>query len=901
MTSIQPLQYEFFSLIDKIAIESCTWIEKSLFRLAGSNWWNNNVLGVLNADERQKIKDDDIAKLQDLDIHVLLKILERNYKFLRSKLRLPADGCDLVYNFRQIRNRTAHRAVRGMDVDSLFQDIQSLESFCSKILASKELCEESHGLLQKVKQLNEIKIDTPLSVCHPQAAAIPLVSNTQAKSLREQFSEYELTKSQTEALDKINRFLCDDKARCFVLNGYAGTGKTFLVGGIVKHLDACHIATVLMAPTGRAAHVIKERHNVPASTIHRLIYSLNQLKEFREVNEEGALSFKFYFDLRYNKDDHDTVFIVDEASMVSDVCSEAEFMHFGSGRLLRDLLEFINFDANEYRKKIIFIGDKAQLHPVNMSHSPALDVKYLEKYIRASVQHVEMTEVVRQKEEGLVLENATNLRNKLINKNLSYFDFKSDGKSVVEIPPNIFVPHYLEHVRKNGVSKTVIIGYSNNLVKDYNTAIRNHLFPNGKILEPQDRVMVVKNNYKYEIDLFNGQIGTVVEVGNEAETRSVPINSGLGNDGERINKHIGLKFRKATIRFEKLSGATQNVTCLCIENLLQSTESELPSDESKALYVDFKIRNPDLNEKQEEFKQALLSDVYFNALRIKHAYAVTCHKAQGGEWPNVYIDFHSQNKLNEEALRWSYTALTRASENVVCTNALHHSILTPIKSSTIIPAAQNLHYMPTSSCKDNKEEGVVNLNPLPSFLHDASEIDKRIYFHLLSVLPAECKFVGMEPKPYQSHWKIQCNGTAGNISVNYNGKNYVSSVSLSAYFDNASKKSISEKLQQLKGRKIDDYNLAHEKEPSLPCTHAEFYAEIKRKCESLGINLLVPQELTQYHIRCSFGSDGKTFSVNFYFDARKRFKSFNFDGIPSKEQKEVLDKILDIKPTTLHV
>ena len=893
-TPIERNPYDMIALMDRVGAELSRLLEINLFRQAGKNWWAKNVLGVLNSDERQKINTSGFSHLDDFDVHLLLKVLERNYSFLKAKLRLPNDGRDLIYEVRQVRNRcVGHRTVRGHDPEQLVRDIKTLESFCITILGAPVLANQFNALLHPgpqsesaVSYPDTVAISTPPTQ-PPDPQARRGITESAAVSLASMLTGVELTDSQQHALKSIESFLADERQDCFVLKGYAGTGKTFLIGGIVKYLTACHKTTVLMAPTGRAAHVMKERHRISASTIHRQIYALDRLKEFKEIDENGAETFKFYFELRNNDAQHDTVFIVDEASMISDVYTEAEFMRFGSGRLLRDLLEFINFDGNDYRKKIIFVGDSAQLPPVDMAFSPALVESYLEKYIHSSVPSAELTHVVRQKEGDTILRNATALRNMLAAKNFASFDFKSDDVTVSETQPDQFVSQYLTHIDKSGSATTVIVGYTNALVKDYNTAVRAHLFPNGRLLEPNDRVMVVRNNYHYAIDLFNGQTGTVISVGDTVETRTIYLNAGLDENGHRKNIQVSLTFRDAIIRFESLDGIKHDITCKYLEELLSSKHAELSSEQSKALYVDFKKRYPNLYPHNPDFRETLIADPYFTALLIKHAYAVTCHKAQGGEWPSVYVDFQHQNKLDAMAIRWSYTALTRASQKVIATNALHHNTLTPLKPTVTIAISG-----PVLQTAPNPVAQALSSAPLPDFVSTASAIDQQIYTRLKALLPEGFSIDSLTAGAYLSQWAVSKDACSCLVKVHYNGRHKTTSVLLDRVSPGEWINPLCDAVQQLKNVQLATVPvMVRQSVPVLETEvpHGSFFIDLHARCASLNIRVLSTEHLTEYHSRCTLETGGDIFYVNYHFNARQQFTSF----IPETGLPDRLLQIID--------
>ncbi len=887
-------QYAFVSLMDKAGVELCRVLETNLFRHAGMNWWAKNVLGVLNTDEQQKIHATGNGKLHDLDIHLLLKVLERNYSFLKGKVRLPPEGRDLIYEVRQIRNRCiGHRPVRGQDPERLSLDIQTMERFCITILASPLLAKEFKALTgaETHPDLTPKPTTAPVTpacsslVVSAKQPINAVVAKPVTIHLASMFTGIDLTASQKQAMEGLEAFLQDDRQDCFVLKGYAGTGKTFLIGGIVKYLTACHKTTVLMAPTGRAAHVMKERHKNDAGTIHRQIYGLGGLKEYKEIGEDGDITFKFYFELRNNDTQHDTIFIVDEASMLSDVYTEAEFMRFGSGRLLRDLLEYINFDGNDYRKKIIFVGDSAQLPPVDMNFSPALDEAYLEKYMRSKVASAELTHVVRQKEGDAILQNATTLRDMLTEKNFASFDFKSDGQSVTETQPDQFIPHYLKHIDSAGTATSVIVGYSNAIIKDYNTEVRKHLFPNGHLLEPGDRVMLVKNSYRHEIELFNGQMGTVSSVAHTAETRSVYLNVGLDENGKRKNIQVVLTFRDATIRFESLDGTQCDIVCKYIEDILSSPHRELSSDQSKSLYVDFKQRHPHLFPGSKSFCDMLLVDPYFNALQLKYAYAVTCHKAQGGEWPTVYVDFQSQNKLDPMAIRWSYTALTRAARNVVATNALHHHSLTPLRKRASIAVL-------ASQISPGSVEQTLPSVPMPDFVSEESAIHQQIYARLSVLLPAGFSINSLTVRPYLSQWSVSKDTCSCLVKVHYSGRNKITDVRSDSASPGEWIKPLQAAVQQLNNVQlavtaVDEPQSA----PVLDKKHGSFFIDLNARCVSLNIRVLSIEHLTDFHSRCTLETGGTIFCVNYYFDETHRFTSYSPDTGLLDRLRKIIDSV----------
>jgi hypothetical protein len=439
-------------------------------------------------------------------------------------------------------------------------------------------------------------------------------------------------------------------------------------------------------PTGRAAKVISQKTKQQAYTIHKIIYSNTDLQEYKVQDEDGTETFKFFYNLRNNEGPANTIYIIDEASMISNQYSEGEFFRFGSGFLLNDLIKYINFGIHpeQIRRKVIFIGDNAQLPPVNSNLSPALNAKYLKEKFGFPLKEFELTEVVRQKQNSGILKNATKIRNHIKQNLFNQIEIKANFPDVTPVRYENLMKTYLEVCGNIINDETIIVAHSNKKVKDYNELIRNHFFPNRSHIIKGDRIIIVSNNYNYPIELLNGDFGTVVSLDEVTEMRNIPLKKKKSN-GEITEKKVSLTFRNVTIRFIDLEGKVHDIACKIMENLLYSSQRDLSYDETRALYVDFKIRHPELKPRTPEFKNAIKNDPYFNALRVKFGYAITCHKAQGGEWKNAFVDFKtSMGYFNSSYFRWAYTALTRAKETLYTLNEPHFPIGAGIKPTTQI-------------------------------------------------------------------------------------------------------------------------------------------------------------------------------------------------------------------------
>ena len=415
----------------------------------------------------------------------------------------------------------------------------------------------------------------------------------------------------------------------FLLKGYAGTGKTTLISALVKSLPSIGKRSVLLAPTGRAAKVLAKYSKKKSSTLHKKIYWIRTTKN-------GNTFITLKENLHTN-----TIFIVDEASMIPEDAKDG----INKRSLLEDLIKYV-YEGIDC--KLILIGDTAQLPPVNLDISPALDENNLDKKYQKQIIHQELKKVVRQEKNSMVLENATHLR-ELIEGNIKKLPKIKLNQEVVRISSGDELQEYIEKSYGNsGVENTTIICRSNKRANQYNDRIRSEILWQEDIISAGDVLMVVRNNYfwldeKSEAGfLANGDIIEVTRI-------------------KEIIERYGFKFAKASIRLMDYENENEIDTIL----LLDTINSESPSlkyDEYKKLYtevgLDYKGQK-DINKKIKE-------NEFFNAIQIKFGYSITCHKAQGGQWKNVFIDigYFKKEMLNKNYLRWLYTAFTRSTENL---------------------------------------------------------------------------------------------------------------------------------------------------------------------------------------------------------------------------------------------
>ncbi len=490
-------------------------------------------------------------------------------------------------------------------------------------------------------------------------------------NIKSHFSNITLTTDQYNTLTQLEVFLKSDK-NVFLLKGYAGTGKTTLLKGIVKYLASQNCFAHLMAPTGRAAKILKDKTGINATTIHKGIFDFEKLHRINQEEELHKKTFKYFFGLNLNEFQPNQVFLIDEASMVSNQYAEDEFFRFGSGYLLNDLLRYIDLNTTK-NHKIIFVGDPAQLPSVGDPESRALKTEFF-KALGLQVEETEMKEIVRQEEGSGILKNASLFRDRINNPQTqaeSYIDFSRPDVSTYKL--SSFRKLYFEECNIP-IQEKVVITYSNSLAHDYNRVIRSEIFPSKSTIQTSDILLVVKNNYRLEEEILNGELVDVISVSNSTEIQSAPVSI----DGER--KTVQLKFREVQI---KKWDSDKILSVKIIESLLNNKFPRLSSYEQKALYINFIMRHKDLKEGSKEFSMALANDSYFNAVQVKYGYALTCHKAQGGEWKKAFVDFKARVGLSQEHLRWSYTAITRAASELLVVNHPNIRTLDAIKLSAI--------------------------------------------------------------------------------------------------------------------------------------------------------------------------------------------------------------------------
>jgi len=446
---------------------------------------------------------------------------------------------------------------------------------------------------------------------------------------------YSPTVRQDELLKHLAVFIFDDnKEKLFLLKGYAGTGKTTIISTFVNNLWKCGVKSILLAPTGRAAKVIGLYANKPAFTIHKKIYHPKK-------NKNGSVQFVLQKNKHIN-----TIFIVDEASMIPDRIADTKL--FEKGSLLDDLLSYVYSGKN---CKLILIGDTAQLPPVKLELSPALNAHILTYEYNKDIDEIELNEVMRQHHESGILFNATQLRIILSEGHINDFSFDLNFPDIIRLTDGYEVQDAIQETYDmNGVEATAFIVRSNKRANQYNQQIRSQILGQENEVSTGDYIMVVKNNYFWLKDstqvgfIANGDICEILEIFNFKDL-------------------YGFHFAEVKLRLIDYPDQRPFETVL----LLDTLQSELPSlsyEESNKLYMEIA---KDYADERSKYKVmlAIKNNKYFNALQVKFSYAITCHKSQGGQWENVFVEQpYLPNGQDISYLRWLYTAVTRAQKKL---------------------------------------------------------------------------------------------------------------------------------------------------------------------------------------------------------------------------------------------
>ena len=449
---------------------------------------------------------------------------------------------------------------------------------------------------------------------------------------------FDATVSQKKVVENLSEYLSSpDYSSIFILNGYAGTGKTTLIAALVQVLRAMNIPCVLLAPTGRAAKVLAQYSGTEAHTIHKRIYRQRTNADYES---------KYSLDINREKG---CVFIVDETSMLSDSTPDGQI--FGSGSLLEDLITYVRSGR---QCRLILVGDDAQLPPVGADRSPALDATAMRSY--GEVVYSSMTDVVRQDAASGILRNATALRQMLERGEVEVPHIDLNYPDIESIGGGEFLECLEDAYARYGRDETIVITRSNKRANRFNEGIRRYILSAEEQIESGDRLMVVKNNYYYTERMEKSPMSFIAN-GDIALLKRI----------RRFEDFYGFHFADAILSFGDY-GNTEIESKILLDTLSSESPS-LTREQSRQLFDEVEKDYMDTASRLKRFRQ-IRENPHYNALQVKFAYAVTCHKAQGGQWRAVFVDrcLFGDEPMTRDMLRWLYTAVTRATEKLYLVN-----------------------------------------------------------------------------------------------------------------------------------------------------------------------------------------------------------------------------------------
>lgn len=672
-----------------------------------------------------------------------------------------------------------------------------------------------------------------------------------------------LTDKQNEAFNKVKDFLNGD-ASVFILKGYAGTGKTTLLKEIVRYIaTTLHRQPELMAPTGRAARVLSEKTGYNATTIHRAIYDMSRF-ESKKVKDVAETEFKVIFQIRQN--DVPVIAIVDEASMVSHNKSVHELFQFGTDILLDDLLTYVR---PSFCGKVIFVGDPAQLPPVGDNHSYALDEMYFKK-MNLKVMSTELTQVLRQGEGSMILKNAMQVRDLLNAEKRNCLVVREKPGEVERIDSGDLIDKYMSTGNDAANGESVIIAYTNKIVAQYNKEIRYKKYGKEVPLQAGDLLMIVRNNYR--LGLMNGDFTKVISVGN-VESQSAPVYVQRGGCKERII--IKLDFQDVVV----LDAMKEPVECKLILNLLNDDQRALSIDQMKALYINFKIRYTHLSTGSNAFAETLSSDPYYNALQAKYGYAIVGHKSQGGEWKTVFVDYFKRTGLDDDCLRWNYTATTRAQQTLYISN---FNDITPLVKFRIDAITKMKNISPDFRKFRNLEDVPFVSSNAPDFLR------AKCWCIMQNMENTPYRIKNVNHNQYMESYEIETPDSVERYDLWYKGSGVFLPASpqvRSVYTSEIVSLLNNEDLMPV----LFDYIPSDD-------LHKQLYSYIKSACDSLEITITnVVEKKENYYTVYYFSTSGTISRLQVYFDGNGFIKYGNPSSFIGAEDKELENLVEALK------
>ena len=618
-----------------------------------------------------------------------------------------------------------------------------------------------------------------------------------------------------------------------------------------------------MAPTGRSARVLNSKTAIPAKTIHAHIYALDKIQVDEDATnpdnpgyaDSNDSSHRFYFPLK-ESEPQSALFIIDESSMIGDLENKGDLVQFGSGKLLSDLIQYARIGRYGHisgeRVKILFIGDPTQLPPVSESNSPALSKEYLTNEFNVVATGFNLTKVMRQAEGGEILTQATKLRDSIIEKQFNSFSLKGNGSEIQEISTQNAIEIAVESMAKK--VSVAFVTYTNKQALTLNQSIRERIFSKQDLpMQVGDTLLVNKNSPLYSLN--NGDLIKVVNPNHLPEVKSIRMKG--------VEHPVELSFRDVLIAYRDFNGAIIRSNALILENLLTSNERELSAAENRALMIDFRSRHKALKTNSKEFKAAIGSDKYFNALQVKFGYALTCHKAQGGEWDTVIVDFSdARGNTNESYFRWSYTAITRASKKLLTISAPSFNEMSTLDWNGTAPPFSNVNSNSLYS-EMRKDPGWVRFSFIKgqeALFANYEKISKLLLENSLNV-------ASITHNQYCEDYLVSSENNHVNIQYWYNAKGSVSKIAIKPVSRADMNPDLNEEALKLFNLAIFDETLSFDGQD-------EFFLKFKRQLSSLlkdsNISIVSIRALA-YCYRIEFDEEGHKSQIDFFYNNKKQW------------------------------
>lgn len=827
-----------------------------------------DILGKLHSV--RKLGNKAVHNELDVSVYDATWLIEECYLIGRWFIQTMQSNYVFVPEFQILERQEPATVSLKIDNQKLQQEIESrakaIQQTQAELDAIKlELHKAKTAQLSAEAQAEKLRAFKQASVEAARSFDLKMEETRKRVSIFDSFENVELTKGQRIALEQIQAFLESDKLDSFILHGYAGTGKTFITKGLVEYLTAYGRNCVLLAPTGKAAKVISEKTGTSASTIHSAIYRFKDAKLLSE--DEMAIPLA---QLKRNLDSDETVYIVDEASMLSNAFTQSDSIQFGSGFLLDDFIKYIKDYIEKAEptssRKVIFIGDHAQLPPVSMSFSPALQAQYLNDKYELRVSEVHLNEVVRQKAGSGVMDNAVMLRSSIDEEVFNQLNFDTEKPDIESITADRAVEQYMAlcHSTIAQTKEVMLIASSNSQVKVYNDLCRQHFFPNQHELCPRDKVISVANHYREDITVTNGEFGMVKQVLSAPEKKSVYFKKKVDGKTESIN--VDLYFRDVELVFRDEVLQPKVIKAKLLENLLYNSDPSLTPDENRALNIEFMQRHRGLNRDELEVRRK--KDPYLNAFKLKFGYAITCHKAQGSEWQHVIVKCSSHLKTwTKEYFRWLYTAITRTSSKLYVIDEPKVRIggnPVVVGDTTWMNESDSLRPIDVSSNSTELLPEGFDIDLDSSLGHLYKKVQ-------LAIGDSGIKPTDIQHFPYRERYMFTAENQFADVEFIYNGKNVVSKVNVRGTGLLATM--LQTLLLPLEGMVMSIYK-QNQTGKTFDFLDNQLEVFHKRVVEVFSAHEIAVAELlqNQWVQRYTFVKNGETAVIDFHYNGKKQFK-----------------------------